>query len=723
LKHFPQLSFALALLSISPGPLTSAQSVAVFDTVYTPSGYTDGSGVATMFVPAVSNGIGIVLVHGCTGIRTDSRSWCDTLASYGYVAMSIEYPDPCVTPGAVYPQKTRAVKLAVEFLRRNAARFGITTGKIVGWGMSQGANTWGEAITWDNNDVYFQTDSSVDDHINAAVLLYGYYKYFPADSNWLRYYFGNDSSRIQKGTPITHIDNITTPVLLLHGTLDGTVSYEASVDLYDSLVAHGKQTQLLLFPGLGHDFDLSFIGSPPSFTHAGLIAKDTVLAFLRRTVSPALKIRVSSSSMDFGNVSTSLGHPLSIRIDNIGSSNLRLDSITHRRAVYSLLGLPSFPAAIPSQTSLEFNVVFHPTTGGLARDTIVLASNDTLHPTVEIALVGNGISTIVRAQAGVTYATAGVQPNGEFYTMNTSTGDLTAVGQPGVLDVRGLTIRPSNQEMYGVSTSSTSTTLYRLSTDFGTAVYAGTVPLGDLRAIAFDRRDTLYGATASGKLYRIDISNGNAVFLGATPGLGYSALSFSPSGKLWAGVRTPLDSIFTLNTTTGAATFVGTTGFTALTSSLVFGALGVLYALIDNGSGEDYLATLDTANASGTLVNSGNPLGVHNLLSIATRADSLVTSVDEQPRTGTLQRYVLYPNYPNPFNPQTAIRFQIAQTGFVSLKVYDLLGRGCATLENRELPAGVYTRTWEAGGVASGVYYFRLQAGNFAQTRKLILLK
>jgi dienelactone hydrolase len=131
---------------------SSAQTVTVFDTVYTPPGYTDGSGIATMFVPAVGNGIGVVLVHGSGGARQNSRPWCDTLASYGYVAMSIEYRDPDVNPGAVYPKKTRAAKLAVEFLRRNAARFGITTGKIAGWGMSNGAHTWGEAIIWDNDD-------------------------------------------------------------------------------------------------------------------------------------------------------------------------------------------------------------------------------------------------------------------------------------------------------------------------------------------------------------------------------------------------------------------------------------------------------------------------------------------------------------------------------------------------------------------------------------------
>jgi acetyl esterase/lipase len=289
-----------------------------------------------MFVPAVGNGIGVVLVHGSGGARQNSRPWCDTLASYGYVAMSIEYRDPDVNPGAVYPKKTRAAKLAVEFLRRNAARFGITTGKIAGWGMSNGAHTWGEAIIWDNDDAYFQTDSTVDDHVNAAVLLYGYYEESFTSPYW-QAYFSNDTSRYIKGVCINHIGNISTPVLMLHGTADGIVPYQASVKMHDSLVALGKISQLLLFEGQPHVFDLNFPAAN-AFTPAGLVAKDTALAFLRRTVAPALKIRFNSSAINFGNVASSITDTTTIRIENIGSSSLRLESVAHSRNEYALIG-------------------------------------------------------------------------------------------------------------------------------------------------------------------------------------------------------------------------------------------------------------------------------------------------------------------------------------------------------------------------------------------------
>lgn len=78
---------------------------------------------------------------------------------------------------------------------------------------------------------------------------------------------------------------------------------------------------------------------------------------------------------------------------------------------------------------------------------------------------------------------------------------------------------------------------------------------------------------------------------------------------------------------------------------------------------------------------------------------------------------------PNPFNPVTLIRYQFAETGFTTLKVFDVAGRLVATLVNGELPGGQYEATWDAEGMPSGVYFYRLTVGNFTQTKKMVLLK
>jgi hypothetical protein len=85
--------------------------------------------------------------------------------------------------------------------------------------------------------------------------------------------------------------------------------------------------------------------------------------------------------------------------------------------------------------------------------------------------------------------------------------------------------------------------------------------------------------------------------------------------------------------------------------------------------------------------------------------------------------FSLAQNYPNPFNPSTTIRFVVPVSGFVSLKVFDLLGREVATLVDEKKDAGSYEVTFDGKNLSSGVYFYRLQAGEFVQTKKLLLQK
>jgi hypothetical protein len=89
--------------------------------------------------------------------------------------------------------------------------------------------------------------------------------------------------------------------------------------------------------------------------------------------------------------------------------------------------------------------------------------------------------------------------------------------------------------------------------------------------------------------------------------------------------------------------------------------------------------------------------------------------------------FTLSQNYPNPFNPSTTIRYTIGNAGLVSLKVYDVLGREVAVLVNGRQEAGSYTVPFGINkgtfGFSSGVYFYRLEAGSFVSTKKLILMK
>ena len=86
-------------------------------------------------------------------------------------------------------------------------------------------------------------------------------------------------------------------------------------------------------------------------------------------------------------------------------------------------------------------------------------------------------------------------------------------------------------------------------------------------------------------------------------------------------------------------------------------------------------------------------------------------------------KYDLSQNYPNPFNPTTKLEFGISNLGFVTLKVYDILGKEVKTLVNEIKPAGTYSVLFDGSNLASGVYFYRIEAGEFRDIRRMVLIK
>jgi hypothetical protein len=95
----------------------------------------------------------------------------------------------------------------------------------------------------------------------------------------------------------------------------------------------------------------------------------------------------------------------------------------------------------------------------------------------------------------------------------------------------------------------------------------------------------------------------------------------------------------------------------------------------------------------------------------------------ESSNSNTPEDFSLTQNYPNPFNPSTVISYRLPVNSNVKLKVYDVLGNEVATLVNEEKPTGEYEVEFDATGLPSGIYFYQLEAGNFIQTQKMLLLK
>ena len=86
-------------------------------------------------------------------------------------------------------------------------------------------------------------------------------------------------------------------------------------------------------------------------------------------------------------------------------------------------------------------------------------------------------------------------------------------------------------------------------------------------------------------------------------------------------------------------------------------------------------------------------------------------------------KFSLNQNYPNPFNPTTAIEFQLPKESFVTLKIFNILGVEIATLVNEQRQAGIHKISFNASELSSGLYIYKISAGKFEQTRKMMLLK
>jgi hypothetical protein len=88
-----------------------------------------------------------------------------------------------------------------------------------------------------------------------------------------------------------------------------------------------------------------------------------------------------------------------------------------------------------------------------------------------------------------------------------------------------------------------------------------------------------------------------------------------------------------------------------------------------------------------------------------------------------LSAFSLNQNYPNPFNPTTVISFQLSVAGQVVLKVYDVMGREVQTLVNESLKPGTYQASFDGSTLNSGVYFYKISAGEFTDTKRMLMIK
>ena len=129
---------------------------------------------------------------------------------------------------------------------------------------------------------------------------------------------------------------------------------------------------------------------------------------------------------------------------------------------------------------------------------------------------------------------------------------------------------------------------------------------------------------------------------------------------------------------------------------------------------EEAIAACDFFYTNGTYTYTLKQVDISG--TVNTMGDLTVT-------VGVAAEYNLAQNFPNPFNPTTNISYNLENDGFVNLTVYDLSGREVATLVNGHLNAGPHEVTFDATGLTSGIYFYKLTAGEYSSMHKMVLMK
>jgi len=295
-----------------------------------------------------------------------------------------------------------------------------------------------------------------------------------------------------------------------------------------------------------------------------------------------------------------------------------------------------------------------------------------------------------------------------------------------------------------------------------------------VNAVAFGKPGYIYVGTTGGGIYRstdggvtfpdnglsggnvvsiyVDVYNYNKIFAGTSSSTGINGIflttdaganwseNLTPGNNSWAIVQKSATEYYSAGTSTGYAfqkstnggfNWVTTYNFTSAKRGLTADLAGNLYS---SGNGGTFKSTNNGTTffnfnftiSANQCVSNGNRIFVATAGSsnggIWIYTDTTITGINKIGNE-VPERYGLEQNYPNPFNSTSNIKYQITTSCIVKIRVFDVLGREVKTLLNEYKHPGTYQLSFNAGDLSSGVYYYRLEAGDFSETKKFVLMK
>jgi len=268
-----------------------------------------------------------------------------------------------------------------------------------------------------------------------------------------------------------------------------------------------------------------------------------------------------------------------------------------------------------------------------------------------------------------------------------------------------------------VDSGLTNTSVYSLAVIPGEAgaanVFAGTQNGGVFLSTNNGKSWSLPGTGLSNEIVFALAVEGTRLFAATGEGVYLS----TDNGKSWAAAGLTNNNVSSL-IVIGGYVFAGTV-YTGVSNGGIFlsGNNGANWKAVDTGMTNTNISSLAVIGSNLFAGTYGGGVWKRYLNEMIP-GDAVRATKSDIPTIFSLSQ-----NYPNPFNPTTTISFALPTRSYVSLKIFDMLGREVSTIVQGELQAGAYTRRWNAAGMASGVYFYRLQAGIYADAKKLMLLK
>lgn len=488
------------------------------------------------------------------------------------------------------------------------------------------------------------------------------------------------------------------------GTLSGSKLLQAGKANYIKHFGSGRNrwgdyNGIWIDPSDGNNFwMISQYAEKPQNTWAARVGMVRLIPFTGKYIAS------SFDTLNFGTYEVNtISDTLKFLVHNYGSDTLSISGFFASNPRFEVIN-NSLPIKLGFNQFTEVKALFKPVNPGVFLDSIRINSNTSpksVYLKSKSYKINPGIS-------GKMYGITGSQSDGAFLQINDSLGAGTQIGLSGFTDIRSICVRESDNVIFGCIPGSAVSKLVRINAQDGDAYVTYDIPIPNLFSVAFDNND-LYCVTNTGNLYKYYLSSGNTDYVGNTGISNLYSIAINPLNEQMWGLSLN-NKIFKIDKSNGTSTQTGIPGF-SLTPAIAFDEKGNLFGLSGLGTQVGTLIKYDTATGKATVIGS---TGFKAVNGIAIIPETIVT---------VPVNFALYQNYPNPFNPSTKIKVDLPVNLNVNITIFDVLGREVKVFVNSAFTAGTYEFEFNAGNLASGIYFYRLKTPSFTEFKKMVLVR